>query len=93
MDITYYISTLQIIDLSSQYAFHVLHTPGHTPESVVYLLIDKTKGNKPLKVLAVHFKDIILYRWGGGNCIQGFFLKVLLICTSVYSKSRSPKVT
>lgn len=67
MDITYYISTLQIIDLSSQYAFHVLHTPGHTPESVVYLLIDKTKGNKPLKVLAVHFKDIILYRWGGGG--------------------------
>ena len=39
----------EIIDLSSQYAFHVLHTPGHTPESVVYLLIDKTKGNKPLK--------------------------------------------
>lgn len=45
------IPTLQVIDFSSQYAFHVVHTPGHTPESVVYLLIDKTKENKPLKVL------------------------------------------
>eukprot|EP00731_Ephydatia_muelleri_P022012 Em0014g603a len=39
----------EVIDFSSQYAFHVVHTPGHTPESVVYLLIDKTKENKPLK--------------------------------------------
>ena len=41
---------LQMIELTSRYAFKVLHTPGHTMESVVYLLIDKLHDNKPLKV-------------------------------------------
>ena len=38
-----------MIDFSSRYAFQVLHTPGHTPESVIYLLVDKKADNKPLK--------------------------------------------
>ena len=43
----------QIIEFTSEsrYALKVLHTPGHTMESVVYLLIDKLNDNKPLKVL------------------------------------------
>ena len=39
-----------MIELTSRYAFKVLHTPGHTMESVVYLLVDKLHDNKPLKV-------------------------------------------
>ena len=40
----------QMIDLSSQYAMRAVHTPCHTPESLVYLLVDKSSKNKPLKV-------------------------------------------
>jgi glyoxylase-like metal-dependent hydrolase (beta-lactamase superfamily II) len=40
-----------MIEFTPRYAFKVLHTPGHTTESVVYLLIDKLNDNKPLKVL------------------------------------------
>ena len=32
---------VQIIEFTSRYAFKVLHTPGHTMESVVYLPIEK----------------------------------------------------
>lgn len=39
----------EMVDLSSRYAFQALHTPGHTMESTVYLLVDKTANNKPLK--------------------------------------------
>ncbi len=40
----------QIIPFSSRYDVKVLHTPGHTPESVVYILVDKQTDNTPLKV-------------------------------------------
>lgn len=39
----------EMIDFSSRYAIRVLHTPGHTPESVVYLVVDITNNNRPLK--------------------------------------------
>ena len=73
------IPTLQVIDFSSQYAFHVVHTPGHTPESVVYLLIDKTKENKPLKVLCTL----------RATCCTGqVFFPVLLIYASFLKTKR-----
>lgn len=37
------------IEFSSRYSIKTLHTPGHTPESVVYLVIDKEEENKPVK--------------------------------------------
>ncbi|CAI8026435.1 Uncharacterized protein YrkH [Geodia barretti] len=36
----------EVIELSSRYAIRAIHTPGHTPESVVYLI---QEGDKPLK--------------------------------------------
>lgn len=45
---------VQMIEFTSRYAFKVLHTPGHTMESVVYLLVDKLHDNKPLKVVHVY---------------------------------------
>lgn len=41
---------LQVIEFTSDYSIHVLHTPGHTMESVVYLVVDKKQDNRPLKV-------------------------------------------
>lgn len=35
----------EVIEFTSRYSIRVLHTPGHTPESVVYLLVDKTNNN------------------------------------------------
>ncbi len=43
-------SPSQVIDFSSRYVIKALHTPGHTPESVVYLIVDKKDNNRPLKV-------------------------------------------
>lgn len=39
----------EIIQFSSRYSIKVLHTPGHTPEAVVYLLIDTSNSDKPIK--------------------------------------------
>ena len=51
-----------MIELTSRYAFKVLHTPGHTMESVVYLLVDKLHDNKPLKVYSdLTYKWVLLY--------------------------------
>ena len=47
---------VQIIEFTSRYDFKVLHTPGHTLESVVYLLVDKLNDNKPLKVSITDLK-------------------------------------
>ena len=44
------LSYYKVIDFSSRYSIKVLSTPGHTMESVVYLVVDKTLDNKPLKV-------------------------------------------
>lgn len=38
-----------MLELSEKYAIRVLHTPGHTMESVVYVLVDKQQ-DKPLQV-------------------------------------------
>ncbi len=39
-----------MIPFTDGYSIRVLHTPGHTPESVVYLLTDKAT-NTPVQVL------------------------------------------
>lgn len=39
----------EVIEFSSQYSIHALSTPGHTMESVVYLVVDKSQNNRPLK--------------------------------------------
>lgn len=39
----------EVIEFSSQYSIRALSTPGHTMESVVYLVVDKTQNDKPLK--------------------------------------------
>ena len=39
----------QVIPFTGRYSVRVLHTPGHTPESVVYLLTDNTN-NTPIQV-------------------------------------------
>jgi len=44
---------MQVLELSSRYAIKILHTPGHTMESVVYLLIDRQNSDKPLQVRAM----------------------------------------
>ena len=41
---------MQVIEFTSSYSIKTLHTPGHTPESVLYLVLDKKDGDKPLKV-------------------------------------------
>lgn len=41
---------MQVIEFSSVYSILALHTPGHTMESVVYMVLDKTQDNRPLKV-------------------------------------------
>ena len=41
---------MQVLELSPRYAIKTLHTPGHTMESVVYLLIDRQSNDKPLQV-------------------------------------------
>jgi glyoxylase-like metal-dependent hydrolase (beta-lactamase superfamily II) len=38
------------ISLSTRYCFKVRHTPGHTPESVCYVLLDRDNNSKPIKV-------------------------------------------
>ena len=43
-------SVLQVIEFTSSYSIQALHTPGHTMESVVYLVLDKKQDNRPLKV-------------------------------------------
>ena len=52
---------MQLIDFTSRYAFKVLHTPGHTMESVVYLLVDKADDNKPLKVYNMTIYNMSIY--------------------------------
>lgn len=39
----------EVIEFTSRYGIKTLHTPGHTPESVVYLVVDRANGDKPLQ--------------------------------------------
>ena len=60
----------QMIDLSSQYAVRALHTPGHTPESLVYLLVDKSSNNKPLKVyICNHLITAVMLYWSNAEYV------------------------
>ena len=36
--------------MTDVYAIQALHTPGHTMESVVWLVVDKEEGNRPIHV-------------------------------------------
>ncbi|XP_065911105.1 uncharacterized protein [Dysidea avara] len=38
----------ELLDITDVYAIKVLHTPGHTMESVVWLVVDKEEGNRPI---------------------------------------------
>lgn len=39
-----------MLEFTDTYSIQALHTPGHTMESVVWMVIDKSEGNKPLHV-------------------------------------------
>ena len=50
---------LQLLDFTDTYSIQALHTPGHTMESVVWMVIDKSEGNRPLHVSSAHTHVIV----------------------------------
>lgn len=69
----------QEIDLGNV-AVRVLHTPGHTPESICLLVTDKTRGPEPWFVLT---GDTLFVGAVGRPDLPGRARENLAICTTV----------